>query len=178
MPDEVVGMFSYGRVVGQFAETLETWRVTTDSGEVARAVARLLGGIPNPVIPEGGGILEVLTKKRRVRVTFGGAHCIALDGAGSRGMSCLAAERERAKSGVGPGPDVVITFGLAARAGLGLFSFRTRSWKFLESALLVRNSLIASGASGDYELVIRSAELAGEDRSHQTYWTPDLNVAS
>lgn len=85
----------------------------------------------------------------------------------------------RAKSGMGFGPDVVITFSLAARLGLGLFCFQALSWNFLESAVAVEASL-ASVASMEVtlecELAIERTEFKGDRGVRGLYWSPCLRV--
>ncbi|WP_369265128.1 hypothetical protein [Streptomyces sp. R35] len=176
MPDEVVGVFSYGRVVGRLAEALGTWCVTTASVEVANEVVRLLGGVPQPWNLGGRECLKVVSDTQSVRIVIAGARSITFQGAGCHGLLGMEAERARAMSGMGFGPDVVITFSLATRLSLGLFRFQARSWNFLASAVAVEASLPSTGVMVECELALKRTALKGERGVRTLYWAPCMRV--
>jgi hypothetical protein len=174
MSDQNAGSFSYGRVVGQLVETLGTWRVTTSSDAVAAEVARLLGGESNPLASGSDESLEIVSEAASVRIVIADLNSIMLYGVGADGTSSTQVQRTWAKSGIGPGPDVVIRFSLAAMASLGSFKFRSRSWRFLECATAVRRSLSPAESAVQCVLTLDAVKFEGVRGISTSYWAPGL----
>src|SRR6476620_6291857 len=75
---ETVFRVRSGRVVGKFPESLATWRVTTNSGEVAERVSYLFGGTVLENRANGEELLEVLTETDVIPVVVDGMSAVRL----------------------------------------------------------------------------------------------------
>lgn len=169
--DDTVGRFHSGTTEvdakGQtIPVSLNSWRITTASPEVAEAVAQLLGGSPVETDSTSENFIEVLTPAEGVQIILDGAsalksdmklwnrgklvhHCdgvefLSPDDKAGRPCGCptLFAERkEAAKNYMGPKPDIRVTFRLADDPELGPFQFRTGAWTMAEVLHQYENAL-------------------------------------
>lgn len=158
-PDDLVGRFRSGRMVGTRPEPLSAWRVTTGDPEVAHAIARQMGGAPAEWQTTGEDHLEVLTDHSSVPILIDGPDALTADmklwgprgnlmhhcdgvnylsppeDAGTRcGCPELLADRKAfEKSGRGPGPSTNLYFRLTRDPDIGVFRFQSSSWKLAET---------------------------------------------
>ncbi|MDI3424353.1 recombination directionality factor, partial [Streptomyces luteolus] len=152
--DERVGRFRQGRLVNGRPEALHTWRMTTDSVEVASRVTSLLGSQPQPDGVSGEQEHDILTERDSVRVILDGPDAVVtrmilrghkglihecngsefLSPEKEKGQPCgcpprLEDQKAAARTGRGPTPSIDITFRIAADSTLGEFQFLTGSWQ-------------------------------------------------
>lgn len=152
---DIVGKFRSGKMEGRSPVSLDKWRVTTGDPEVAREVARLMGGEPAEWETSGEDSIEVLTDSASVKVIVDGVSAVSSDlklwglngaiihhcdgvvfiGADDDriGQPCgcpeLLSERKAlARDGRGPRPDTRIDFRMADAPHLGVFRMASGAW--------------------------------------------------
>ncbi|RKN09633.1 hypothetical protein D7319_11250 [Streptomyces radicis] len=201
-PDDVVGRFRSGRMVGTRPEALSEWRVTTGDPEVAAEVAELLGGEPAEWQTTGEDYLEVLTDAESVRVVIDGPDALSADMKlwGPRGQlvhhcdgvsflspdedagkpcgcpELLADRKAYAKSGRGPSPSVNLVFRLAANTGLGLFRFGSSSWKLAEVVHEINAALTNVGGPARSELTLELVQFRTKAGVDVAFRKPTVKV--
>ncbi|MDQ0895788.1 recombination directionality factor [Agromyces ramosus] len=161
--DDIVGRFRSGYVIDDRPATLRDWRVTTGDPEVAEKIHDLLGGdAPQSWASKGEDNLEVFTASSSVEVILAGPSAIRQrmvlwgrsgnpiytsdgftknDGTPDPDAELSFQERkQRGKDGIGPVPDIDITFRLAEEVDLGIFRFKTGAWSMAQD--LVRDGTL------------------------------------
>lgn len=168
--NDVVGRFRAGHQLNNRPMTLEEWRITTGDPDVAETVYKLFGGQePQEWDAKGEDKIEVFTATKEVAIIIekpsalrsrmvlwgrNGKPIYATDGEykydeqgnltdepDPDASLSFPARKQRGQDGVGPVPDISLTFRLADEPDLGLFRFKTASWGWASD--LVRNDVEA-----------------------------------
>jgi hypothetical protein len=200
--DERAGHFRQGRLVNGRPEALDTWRVTTDSAEVASRVASLLGSRPQPDGVSRKQEYDVVTNRDSVRVIMdrpdavvarmilqghkGLVHeCNSLEFFSpekKKGQPCgcpprLEDQKLAAKAGRGPSPSIDLTFRIAADPTLGEFQFLASSWHMAAQVTDLTAALERVGGPAVCDLSMELVTLttrAGTDVCYRSQWSPFL----
>ncbi|MEV7777849.1 hypothetical protein [Kitasatospora sp. NPDC088351] len=182
---DYVGRFRAGRLVDNRPQSLDAWRVTMASPDVAAGVASLLGGEPVEWETTAEDSLEVLTDYDTVRITvegpsavqarmllFGykgqvlhdcdGARLLAPEADADKPCGCPESIEERrlaAKSGRGPLPSIGIGFKLAEKPALGRFRFVSSSWELAKTVADFQRALTETDGPTTCDLALELVEL-------------------
>jgi hypothetical protein len=150
----LAGCFEYTTVVRNRPRTLDAWRVTTTSVDIADRVAQLLGGRAQR--DPTAGLAEVLTAAATVGILLFGPAALYVqwqhagqpcDGATqSDGHPCachgdLAQRRAAARQGWGCQPQAELRFRLSRLPQLGTFRFTCEDWSFVELVAMTQAML-------------------------------------
>jgi hypothetical protein len=203
--DDTVGRFHSGATEvdakGQtIPVSLNSWRVTTGSPDVAQAVAQLLGGAPVETDSTSENFIEVLTPAEGVQIILDGAsalksdmklwnrgklvhHCdgveyLSPDDKAGRPCGCPALFAERkaaAKDYMGPKPDIRVTFRLADDPDLGTFQFRSGSWTMAEVLHQYENALDRVGGEAVATMSLELVEYTTKKGRDVSYRKPVLD---
>ncbi|MFF4531424.1 hypothetical protein ACFY1P_19400 [Streptomyces sp. NPDC001407] len=201
MPDQFAGYFHCGRLVNNRPQSLPGWRITTGDAEVAKEVARLMGGLPEEWDSSCGDYLEVLTSAARTCVIIEGPsalttemrlwkrsqlvhHCDGtslLSPEELQGYPCgcpptMAERKAAAKAFRGPQPITSLTFRLADAPSLGLFLLRSMSWKLAEDACGALETLGRASGPALAELCLDLVELTTSGGRTVAYRKPGVVV--
>jgi hypothetical protein len=178
LDDDVAFRFRSGMSVGGKPVALGAWRVTTANREVAETAARLYGGKVEYWETSREAYLQVLTSADKVQIVIDGPQAIkyqnilwGLGGGilhecdGERflspekdaGKECgcpvvLPERKALARAQRGPAPHTSLTFRLAEDYDLGLGTFSSTMWTFLERMRQVCHDLERIGGEALCEL--------------------------
>jgi hypothetical protein len=152
---EFVGRFLYGTLHRNRPHTLTTWRVTTTSGRTANRIAHLFGGSVQH--DPATGLPEVLTTSATVDILLDSPAALSVDWQRTAEATCvgdtqdhgrpctcpaiLAQRRVAAKQGRGCQPRVEVRLRLRDDPALGMFSFLSEDWSFVELVAAARVAL-------------------------------------
>lgn len=148
--DDIVGTFRSGYQIKGRPQALDAWRVTSDDAAVTDKLGQALGGETQEWDSKKDDIYEVFTDARKVdvilhgpkalrqrmvlwsrngKVIFESDGAVQPDGTPDPDADLPLAERkQKARDGIGPEPNIEVTFRLADDPDLGIFRFRTGSW--------------------------------------------------
>ena len=139
------------------------WAVTTNLGNVAEAVARLLGGASEGCETHDGEGSEVLTETCGVRVVLDDS-------------AAISAHMTAVKAGQPPQPTTRVGFRLAESPGLGYFRLDSASWDFAEGVSRNLASLTEINGKALCELLLEMVEFTTRDGLSMSYRRPILKV--
>jgi len=198
---EYAGSFLFGRRDGNLPEPLTKWRMVANDAEVRGRLEEVLGGRTEKFFNKGSRVMEILTESADVQILLGGVDSIRLemvlwghsgvihhcDGVGylspkeNRGKPCgcppeIEKRKLNAKNGVGPQPSVEMEFRIAKCPELGVFSFRSNSWRFFSLVNDVKRELAEIDRETLCELSIQSFELESVENITLAYLSPVIEV--
>ncbi|MFJ7592287.1 hypothetical protein ACIQZO_33960 [Streptomyces sp. NPDC097617] len=191
----------FGRIIDGKLLSQPVWRLLPTSAHMAESVAGVFGVEPHRCQVDGSGDVEVVSEKNALRVVIErpesltthmkswdsrglAHHCdggIHLSPAARAGRPCgcpsLMTERKaRAKLGQGPQPVTTLLFRLADASALGLFRFRSSSWRFAEAVEETRAHLVGVSGAAVCDLAIETVEFTTENGRRVCYQKPVVRV--
>lgn len=198
---KIVGRFGHGRIAENRPISLPFWCLTTSDQRIATEVLRVLGNSEESTDVQGGES-EVVTKSTSLSVVVDGPgaivtqmklwgpgglvhHCdgaVLLQPAAKRGDPCgcpesISDRKAYAKAGLGPQPNIVVTFELTG-IDLGRFEFQSASWKLFETVHEVRSMLALVNGPTTCEMTLELAEFTTTSRRRVSYYKPVLRVVT
>ncbi|MFD4833740.1 hypothetical protein ACFWPV_28425 [Streptomyces uncialis] len=199
--DDTVGRFHGGKSVDGIPVPLPEWRVTTGDGDVADAIAQLMGGTPEETDSTSENFIEIMTERDKVQVVLSGPDAIASDlklwnGSAlihhcdgveflspdaDRGKACgcpalMEDRKAAAKAKRGPSPSISILFRIAEDYDLGLFRLQTGSWKLAEVLHEIENALNKVGSEALCVLELELVEYTTKKGRDVSYRKPVIRV--
>lgn len=198
---DIAGDVEFGRIVGNKLLTLPIWRLITGSQTIAEKFGRAYGGKPEPHPAEGTERWEVVSERSALPVVVAGPDAVSMEMKlwDSRGLAhhcdgevfltptdragtpcgcppLMVQRKERAKVGQGPQPVTTVPFHLVDGHELGVFRFRSSSWRFAETVGALREELAMVHGPALCELSLESVEFTTRNRRHVSYCRPAVKV--
>lgn len=200
--EPVVGDCDFGLVAADGTLLARrTWRLLAASQDVADSVVSALGTVAQPGPESGTKSFEVVVERDVLNVVVEhpnrltaqmklwnsrglAHHCdgrVFLSPASGVGRSCgcpadIAERRERARLGLGPQPVTTLFFRLAAGPGIGVFQFRSSSWRFFEEAEAIHAQLVTIGRPALCDLTVVSVEFTSRTDRRVSYDRPTVKA--
>ncbi|MEV6668716.1 hypothetical protein [Streptomyces sp. NPDC051162] len=200
-PEAVEGDFDFGRVIDGKLHSQPVWRLITASARAAEGVASLFGVEPQRRPVNGSEQLEVVSQEAGLQVAIDGPeslttqmkswdsrglahHCdgrVFLSPASRARRSCgcpsLMEERKaRARLGHGPQPITTLLLRLTGGPDLGLFRFRSSSWRFAETVEEIRTQLADLRGPSLCDLAVEAVEFTTSNGRSVCYQKPAVRV--
>ncbi|MFZ3499058.1 hypothetical protein ACODT5_38580 [Streptomyces sp. 5.8] len=197
----MAGEFDFGRVIDGKLLSQPVWCLLTASDQTTEYVAGIFGVEPQRRLVNGSEHLEVVSEEASLRIVLDGpgnlttqmkswdsrglAHhcngCTFLSPAPRAGRLCgcpqLMSERKaRARRGQGPQPVTTLSFRLFDAPGLGLFRFRSSSWRFAETVGGIRAQLTNVAGPSLCDLAIEVVEFTTSNGRQVCYQKPVVRV--
>lgn len=189
---DLAGQFKLGYQSKGKPFTVSEWLVITEQQESAERIAELYGGTPEEWETEGDYPTRVFTSTAKVHAVIDGPDSVEADlklwvngnlmhhcdgvtylsdsPAGAKvGERCDCPEsfeerKQRAKAGIGPKPDIRVTFRLVDDLDLGRWLCRTGSWTLLRVLWQVEEDLEEVGGEALVTMAIEEMDNAHKTR--------------
>ncbi|MFI5803501.1 hypothetical protein [Streptomyces sp. NPDC051561] len=177
------------------------WRLITDSASTAARFGRTFGGEPESHLADGAEQWEVLSERSTLPIVVDGPelvfmemklwdsrglahHCdgdVFLASTDRAGTPCgcpplMTQRKERARFGQGPQPITTVLFRLADDPEMGVFRFRSSSWRFAETVEPFRADLATGHGSSLCELSLECVVFTTGNGRQVSYYKPAAKV--